>query len=329
MAACTFGVALFCGETTTEGVKFAQMADDLGFDRLWVGDSHMIWREVYILLGAIAVSTKRLHIGTGVTHPVLRHPTVTASAMVSLSELSGGRAHLGIGIGATGPENIGLKPVSLAHLEGTIKLIRTLVSGETVDLHGKKVQCVYASGAKIPIYVAATSARTQQAAARWADGIICGGNVAAFEPVVRSVRENAAAGGRSPKDVKVVAWSPCSISQNRQKAREAVRGMVARVAMVHLGIEHKKGTLANKEDQAAVERLWKEYNMYHHMGPEHDHLVREEWIDRYAIAGTPEEVRRKVSDIIRAGADEIGIVPFGESKENVVKIFAREVIGNV
>lgn len=329
MAACTFGVALFCAETTAEGVKFAQLAEELGYQRLWVGDSHMIWREVYVLLGAIAVGTKRLHIGPGVTHPVLRHPTVTASAMVSLNELTGGRTHLGIGVGATGPGNIGLKPVSLAHLEETVRMIRRLVSGETVDLQGTKIQCVYAREAKIPIYVAATSSRTQQAAPRWADGIICGGNVDDFGPVVRSARETATASGRSPNDVKVVCWSPCSIDQNRERARAAVRGMVARVAMVHLGIEHRKGTLADKEDRAAVERLWKEYDMYHHFGPEHGHLVREGWIDRYSIAGTREEVRTKVSDIIRAGADEIGIVPFGESKENVVKAFSREIIGKL
>jgi alkanesulfonate monooxygenase SsuD/methylene tetrahydromethanopterin reductase-like flavin-dependent oxidoreductase (luciferase family) len=45
MAACKFGVALFCAETITQGVKFARMAEEFGYDRLWVGDSHMIWRE--------------------------------------------------------------------------------------------------------------------------------------------------------------------------------------------------------------------------------------------------------------------------------------------
>lgn len=329
MADCKFGVALFCAESTGEGVAFARMAENLGYDRLWVGDSHMIWREVYVLLGAIAVSTTRVHLGPGVTHPELRHPTVTASAMVSLSELSGGRVHLGIGIGATGPGNIGLKPVSLARLEETVKLIRRLVTGETVELHGKKIQCVYAQNRHIPIYVAATSPRTQQVAPRWADGLICGGNVAAFGPVVRSARRSAEEAGRSPDDVQVVCWTPCSISSNRERARSAVRGMVARVAMVHLGVEHRKGMLTDEKDREAVERLWKEYNMYHHMGPEHDHLVREEWIDRYAIAGTPEEVRAKVNATVRAGADEIGIVPFGESKEEVMQSFAREVIGKV
>jgi len=30
------------------------------------------------------------------------------------------------------------------------------------------------------------------------------------------------------------------------------------------------------------------------MGPEHSHLVRDEWMDRFAVAGLPDEVRDKV-----------------------------------
>ena len=326
MPSGTFGVALFCTESTSEGVKFAKLVEDLGYQKLWVGDSHMIWREVYILLGAIAVATKQLHIGPGVTHPVLRHPTVTASAMVSLNELTGGRAYLGIGIGATGPGNIGLKPVSLKHLEGTVQLIRRLFSGETVDLDGKAIRCVYASSGRIPIYIAATSPRTHDLAAVIADGIVCGCDVELLETIVQNVRRRLSESGRASDQVKIVCWSPCSIDNNRAEARNAVRGMVARAAMVYLGHQHKKGQLVDKEDQKAVERLWREYDMYHHMGPEHDHLVRDEWIDRYSIAGTPEEVREKVRKILRAGADEIGIVPFGKSKETLVKTFAREVM---
>lgn len=63
------------------------------------------------------MATKRLLIGPGVTHPQLRHLTVTASAIATLNELSEGRAFLGLGVGATSPGNVGLKPVSIAQLE--------------------------------------------------------------------------------------------------------------------------------------------------------------------------------------------------------------------
>ncbi|MBI4526252.1 MAG: LLM class flavin-dependent oxidoreductase [Deltaproteobacteria bacterium] len=329
MPAVNFGVALFCGEKALEGIEFARLVEDLGYHRLWVGDSHMIWREVYVLLGAIALQTKRIQIGPGVTHPELRHSTVTASAIVTLQELSQGRSHLGIGIGATGPGNVGLKPVRLSRLEETIKLIQKITSGETVELNDKPVRCVFAKNNSIPIYVAASSPATRQMAARVADGVMCGGEVTSMDEVVKQLRPAIAAQRGDSGRVKIICWAPCSVSNNSAEAREAVKSMVARVAMVTLGRLHRKGELQNEEEKKAVERLWKEYNMYHHFEPQHSHLVREEWIDRYSIAGNPEQVREKIRAIIRAGVDEIGLVPFGRSKEAMVRLFAEEVMAKV
>jgi 5,10-methylenetetrahydromethanopterin reductase len=105
-----------------EGVELARVAEDLGFQRFWIGDSHMIWRELYVLAGAIGMATKKIAIGPGVTHPAVRHLTVTASAMATLNEITNGRAFLGFGVGATGPGNIGMKPRTIPELEEDIQL---------------------------------------------------------------------------------------------------------------------------------------------------------------------------------------------------------------
>jgi hypothetical protein len=65
------------------------------------------------------------------------------------------------------------------------------------------------------------------------------------------------------------------------------------------------------------------------MGPEHAHLVRDEWVDRFAIAGTPSEVRNKVRGILQSDIGELTIIPFGNSKEYVIKTFAEEVIARL
>jgi alkanesulfonate monooxygenase SsuD/methylene tetrahydromethanopterin reductase-like flavin-dependent oxidoreductase (luciferase family) len=79
----------------------------------------------------------------------------------------------------------------------------------------------------------------------------------------------------------------------------------------------------------AVERLWQEYDTYHHMGPEHSYLVRDEWVDRFAVAGTPDQVRDKVSDILRSGISELTIIPFGKSKKSVIRMFGKRVIAKL
>ena len=113
-----------------KGVGLARVAEELGYRRFWIGDSHMIWRELYVLAGAIGVVTKKIEIGPGVTHPAVRHLTVTASAVATLNELTDGRAFLGFGVGATGPGNIGMKPVALPELEESIIQLRKLLAGK-------------------------------------------------------------------------------------------------------------------------------------------------------------------------------------------------------
>ena len=324
----SFSVALYGTENARRSVELATLADNLGYNRMWVGDSHMIWREVYVLLGAMVLATKRIQIGPGVTHPEIRHFTVTASAMATLSELSEGRAVLGIGVGATGPGNIGMKPVSVERLEEIVILLKKLLAGETVALEGKAVRCVFASGVRVPILIGTRAPKAFQMAARLADGIIYTGELTSIETVVDFVQRYSAEIGRAPGEVKIVYRLPCSISDDASEAREIVKGKIARTAMTYLGRLHRRGELHDEQDQRAVERLWREYDTYHHMGPEHSYLVRDEWVDRFALVGTGEQVREKVKEILRAGVDEITIIPFGK-QASVIDRFANEVIDRV
>ena len=45
------------------------------------------------------------------------------------------------------------------------------------------------------------------------------------------------------------------------------------------------GKLADAEDRKAVERLWQRYDIGITLDPEHCHLVRDEWVERFALAG--------------------------------------------
>ena len=73
-------------------------AERLGFEYCYVSDQGA-GDDIYVLLGALAVQTDRIRLGPGVTNPYTRHPAVTAAAIATLDELSGGRAFLGIGAG--------------------------------------------------------------------------------------------------------------------------------------------------------------------------------------------------------------------------------------
>src|SRR5262245_66575399 len=78
----------YSGATVDPVVRLAQTAEACGFESVYVGDSQMIWNDVWVTLGAIAMATKRVMLGTGVTNTVTRHPAVTANAAMTLNMLT-------------------------------------------------------------------------------------------------------------------------------------------------------------------------------------------------------------------------------------------------
>src|SRR5215213_7180886 len=117
-------LGLFPIESPQRIVHLTKLAEDLGYTCALIGDSQMIWREAYVILGAIAMATTRITLATGVTNPITRDPSVVAAGMVTLHELMGGRTVLGIGTGDSSVETLGKKPARLAALEQAISLIR-------------------------------------------------------------------------------------------------------------------------------------------------------------------------------------------------------------
>ena len=71
-------------------------------------DSQAIYRELYISCAAGIQATKTVQLGPRVTNALTRHPTVTASAMLTLNELAPGRVFVGLGTGDSAVFNIGL-----------------------------------------------------------------------------------------------------------------------------------------------------------------------------------------------------------------------------
>src|SRR4029079_3546189 len=94
-----FGFTLKPEHTIEATLDLARLGEDVGFDYLWLFDSHVLWRAPSALLTLIAEHTEKLRLGTCVTNPGTREPSVTASALATLDEPSGGRLDLASGPG--------------------------------------------------------------------------------------------------------------------------------------------------------------------------------------------------------------------------------------
>src|SRR5687767_6163753 len=134
-----FGFTLKPEHTIERTLALTRQAEAAGFEYGWLFDSHVLWREPYVLLTLMAQATERLRLGTCVTNPATREPSVTASALAVLNELNGGRMDLGIGRGDSARRVLGKGPTTMATLEQAIATIKGLVEGRTVEYEGTEL----------------------------------------------------------------------------------------------------------------------------------------------------------------------------------------------
>lgn len=325
------GVGLFPTEPVDKMCEYVRLSEDLGYDHVWFGDSQNIWRESSTVMGAAAVGTQRIVLGTGVTNAVTRHPSLLASTWATLGEFTNGRVALGIGTGDSSLRTMGLKPLKLAELEESIRQLRALFRGEKVveTTSGAEYHLNYLSGpVDIPIYIAASAPRILEMSGRIADGVIVLVGTAPhfIEAALETIAAGAEQSGRTLADLHIVLWTPTAIDDDRTAARDLVRAHVSRVAIRPLP------AAVDPALEAAIARIRDSYDYYSHMDTEASHaeLVPDELVDLFALAGTRDECAQRLKEIESLGVDQVSIVPFvkpGRSREATIRTFAEIVDG--
>lgn len=160
-------------------ITFAQAAEAVGFDQFWVSND-LFLRSDLVILSAVAQSTHRIEIGTGILNPYTVHPAEMAMAAATLDELSGNRFNLGIAAGAGEfLKWIGLEQEKpLAATRETILAVRRLLQGERVALAGQFLQWSeeaylrFTAPRVTPIYVGAMGPKMLTLAGELADGVL-------------------------------------------------------------------------------------------------------------------------------------------------------------
>ena len=167
-----FGFTLKPENDLKRTVELTKRAEANGFSYGWLFDSHVLWREAYVLLTLMAQATERLRLGTCVTNPATREPSVTASALAVLDEMSGGRMDLGIGRGDSARRVLGKPPTTMKTLEEAISVIRDLVEGRSVTFEGTELVLPWTGKWKLPVWVAGYGPMALAMTGRVADGLI-------------------------------------------------------------------------------------------------------------------------------------------------------------
>src|SRR4051794_19761651 len=199
-----FGFTLKPENTIERTLALTRQAEAAGFDYGWLFASHVLWREPSVLLTLMAEATTTLRLGTCVTNPATREPSVTASTLAVLDELSGGRMDLGIGRGDSARRVLGKPPTTMATLEEAITVIKALVEGRTIAFEGTDLELPWSGRWTLPVWVAGYGPMALSMAGRVADGLIL---QLADPDLVRwfvdQVREAARTAGRSPDSILI------------------------------------------------------------------------------------------------------------------------------
>src|ERR1700676_3963435 len=124
-----FGIGI---ATSSESWKLAQRAEELGFTHAWFYDTQMITADCFVAMGAAALKTSRIPLGTGVLVPSNRLAAVTANAFATLNAMAPGRIDFGVGTGFSARRAMGLGAVKLAALEEYVRAVMALLREQTI-----------------------------------------------------------------------------------------------------------------------------------------------------------------------------------------------------
>lgn len=312
-------------------VSLTEQAEAAGFSYGWIFDSHVLWQEPYPLLTLMAANTIRMRLGTCVTNPVVRDPSVTASLLATLNNISSGRMDLGIGRGDSSRRVMGKKPTTLANLEEAVHVIRELNAGRKIEYEDHSIQMTWAERGVPPVWVAGYGPKALACAGRIGDGVILQfADPHLIKWCLQFVRQGAEEAGRDFASIKVMAAAPVWVSDDLAVAREHVRWFPALVSnhVVDLVSKYKPEELPPELTSYVSDR--KGYNYLHHaeVGSSNAEFVSDEVVDRFCIVGPAKEHIRRLNELRDIGVTQFNIYLMCGEEEETVTIYGRDIVPN-
>ena len=288
--------------TPTQLLEFTCLAEDLGFDSVFISDHFQPWRHTgghapysFAWMGAAGARTQRIVIGTSVVTPTFRyHPSIVAQAIGTLGAMFPGRIILGVGTGESLNEvpAIGIKwpgfKERFGRLRESIVLMRKLWTEELVSFEGDYFRTERATiydrpTEPVPIYVAAAGPSAAALAGEIGDGFICTSGKAPElyrETLLPNVTSGLQTSGRAADSIDRMIEVKVSFDTDLERAREDTRFWAA----LALSPEEKMST----ENPVEMEKLA-------------DALPLERTVKRWIISTDPDEQIEKIRPYVELG----------------------------
>ena len=313
--------------TPSKLLEFSCLAEQVGFDSVFVSDHFQPWRHTgghapysFAWMGAVGARTSRIKIGTSVVTPTFRyHPSVVAQAMGTLGAMFPDRMILGVGTGESLNEvpAIGIKwpafKERFGRLKESIVLMNRLWREERVSFEGQYYRTENATiydrpDNPVPIYIAAAGPTAAKLAGEVADGFICtSGKPAELyrETLLPNVAAGLASAGRPADGLDRMIELKVSFDTDKQAAMADTRYWAA----LALSAEEKTSV----EDPLQMEKLA-------------DALPLERAASRWIVSTDPDEQVERIRPYVELGFRHLVFHAPGPDQARFLRLYSERVI---
>lgn len=293
-----------------EIVKRVQVAEDLGVDSVWVAEA---WgRDAFSMLTQLAVSTRKIRLGTAIVNVFSRTPAVLAMTFGTLDELSGGRAIVGLGSsGANVIEHWHGAPFErpFTRLREYIEIIDTIMRRQKLMYDGRifKLQRGFTMQfptlrEHIPTFIASITPKSMRQTGEIADGWIpIYWPKDKIDEGVATLMEGAKKAGKSRADITVAPSLVMQITADgsqesiRMQARAPIAFYVGRMGTYYYEMLTRNGFGV---EVAAIRAAWQARDAKSAAA-----AVSDRMLDQTAIVGPLERCKEDLDERRSLGVD--------------------------
>jgi 5,10-methylenetetrahydromethanopterin reductase len=304
------GLGLQGSKAPEEYATIARLAEQYDFGVLTVF-SDLMYQPAIVPLMVAALNTTRIRLGPACVNPFTLHPVEIAGQIAALDLACHGRAYLGLARGAW-LEKIGIgraRPVRA--LREAAEMIRLLLAGNPGGYQGDVFSMAPGTRLqfeverrRVPLLIGTWSPRTAALAGEIADEVKIGGS--ANPAMVKRMREFVEVGtkraGRSPDDVAIVVGAVTVVAEDGAAARRLARSAVA----MYLDVVGRLDPTTEVPTGGTIS---------------------DDTLDRFAMAGTPEQVADQAAALFKAGAGRVEFgSPHGLTEEEGIRLLGERVL---
>lgn len=305
----TLGVVtpLWANIKKEEFIEFAVMAEELGYDSIWVPE--MWGRDAFSIMTLLSIHTLKIGIASGVVSVFSRTPAAIASAIATIDEISGGRVILGLG--TSGPAVIenwhGVKfEQPIERTKEYVQIIRLILSGSKANYVGnifklKDFRLMFEPIRKdIPIFIASLGPKNVRMTAEIANGWIPYlVPIESIRKIVESELPNSLRlAGSTESDFKIAPYFPTCVSENPEESKRVVRDLIAYyVGGMGTYYASALSRYGFEEEVKTIRDAWASGNKSKAVSG-----VTSNLLNAVAIAGTRAEALEKLEEIMSLGA---------------------------